>query len=64
MTTLRSISKRLDKIEQARKPDLPVLMLWHDGDDRDIERQAEKARAQGRQVTMIRWPCPVNIKLI
>ena len=53
--TIRSLRRRLDRLEQDLKPDLPVLMLWHDGNDRDIERQAEKARAAGRQVIIVGW---------
>jgi hypothetical protein len=53
--TLRHLRRRLDRIEADRQPKLPPLILWHDGDDRDIQRQAEIARAQGRQVMLIRW---------
>ena len=61
--TVKNLRRRLDRLEKARKPDLPVLMLWHDGDDRDIERQAVKARAQGRKIMTIRWQSANPIKL-
>jgi hypothetical protein len=38
--TLRNLRRRLERIEADRQPKLPPLILWHDGDDRNIQWQA------------------------
>ena len=53
--TIKTLRRRLDRIESDRLGKQPVLMIWDDGDDPDIELQAEKAERDVRQVMVLRW---------
>jgi hypothetical protein len=48
--TIKTLRRRLDRIESDRVGKLPVLMIWDDGVDPDIELQAEKAERECRQL--------------
>ena len=53
--TIKTLRRRLDRLESDRSGNQPVLMIWDDGVDPDIELQAEKAKREGRQVMVLRW---------
>jgi hypothetical protein len=54
MATVAQIRKRIDRIEQDRRP-TETLILWDDGTDPDIQRQAREAEALGQTVIVLRW---------
>ena len=53
--TIKTLQRRLDRLETDRRGDRSVLLLWDDGDDPNIEHKAEKAQREGRRVIVLRW---------